>query len=113
MRYNVDTLTLEDLQRLIALGDDSHANQIRINYAREIYLSPLVGAQPLYGYSALERASTVICGHLVTSLQPFLLSLYRITKEGCRHMPAAFGLVTPLGESGYFGPGGQAPGKEG
>ena len=56
MRYNVDTLTLEDLQRLIALGDDSHANQIRINYAREIYLSPLVGAQQLDG----------ICGRFET-----------------------------------------------
>ena len=34
MRYNVDTLTIEQLRDLIASGDDSHSNQIRITKNR-------------------------------------------------------------------------------
>lgn len=43
-KYNVDTLTIEQFRDLIASGDDSHANQIRITKEREIFLSPIVGA---------------------------------------------------------------------
>ena len=49
MRYNVDSLTIDQLKELIRSGDDSHHNQIRINDKREIYLSPVVGAQCLDG----------------------------------------------------------------
>lgn len=47
MRYNVDTLTIEQLRDLIASGDDSHSNQIRITKNREIFLSSVVGADCL------------------------------------------------------------------
>lgn len=46
-RYNVDTLTIEQFRDLIASGDDSRANQIRITKDREIFLSPIVGAVSL------------------------------------------------------------------
>lgn len=40
---NVDTLTIDQLRDLIAAGDDSHHNQLRITSSREIFLSDIVG----------------------------------------------------------------------
>ena len=49
MSYNVYTLTIEQLHDLIASGDDSHDNQIRITTSGEIFLSNFVGADHLDG----------------------------------------------------------------
>lgn len=48
-QYNVDTLTIEELKDLIASGDDSKANQIRIGVDGSIFLSGVVGANNLDG----------------------------------------------------------------
>lgn len=52
MTYNVWTLTLDQLRDLIASGDDSHDNQIRIKIDGEIFLSSDVGADNLTGIQA-------------------------------------------------------------
>ena len=49
MIYNVYTLTIEQLHDLIASGDDSHDNQIRITTNGDIFLSDIVGAEHLDG----------------------------------------------------------------
>ena len=49
MSYNVHTLTIEQLRDLIASGDDSHDNQIRITTSGDIFLSNIVGADDLDG----------------------------------------------------------------
>lgn len=49
MRFNVYTLTIEQLRALIASGDDSHRNQIRITTSGDIFLSSIVGADHLDG----------------------------------------------------------------
>ncbi len=49
MTYNVWTLTLDQLRDLIASGDDSHPNQIRIKDNGDIFLSFLVGADHIEG----------------------------------------------------------------
>lgn len=43
MHFNVYTLTIEQLRPLIASGDDSHQNQVRITASGEIFLSSIVG----------------------------------------------------------------------
>ena len=43
LHLNVDTLTIDQLRDLIAAGDDSHHNQLRITSSREIFLSDIVG----------------------------------------------------------------------
>lgn len=49
MKCYIETLTIEQLRDLIASGDDSHANQIRIKKDGEIFISSLTGAQQLDG----------------------------------------------------------------
>lgn len=49
MYYNVWTLTIEQLRDLIASGDDSHHNQIRIKENGDIFLSAIIGAECLDG----------------------------------------------------------------
>lgn len=48
-QYNVYTLTTEQLIDLIASGDDSKRNQIRIKEDGTIFLSDVVGANNLDG----------------------------------------------------------------
>jgi hypothetical protein len=38
-RYDVYNFTIHDLKEMIAMGDDSHDNQIRVTKSGEIYLS--------------------------------------------------------------------------
>lgn len=48
MRYNIETITLDQFRQLIATGDDSHANQIRVTKEGEVYLSQdIVGARQI------------------------------------------------------------------
>ena len=47
IQYNVETLTIEELAVLIASGNDSKRNQIRIKEDGTIFLSTIVGAQDL------------------------------------------------------------------
>ncbi len=69
-QYNIHTLTVEQLRTLIASGDDSKANQIRIKKDGTIFLSTVVGMdclcdiagrfetfQPNNGYVGAERAN--------------------------------------------------------
>lgn len=42
-QYNIHTLTIEELKDLIASGDDSKANQLRIKTDGTVFLSTIVG----------------------------------------------------------------------
>ena len=45
-RYNINTFTIEEFRELIANGDDSHHNQIRVTKSGEVFLSQdVTGAQ--------------------------------------------------------------------
>lgn len=47
-RYDVKTLTVDEFRELIANGDDTHSNQIRLTKDGEVYLSQdVVGAKEL------------------------------------------------------------------
>lgn len=47
-KYNIDTMSFEDLKKLIEDGDDTHDNQIRVSKAGEVFLSQdIVGANDL------------------------------------------------------------------
>lgn len=44
-KYNINTLSIENVRELIKNGDDSHNNQIRVTKTGEIFLSQdIVGA---------------------------------------------------------------------
>ena len=58
---NVDTLTIDQLRDLIAAGDDSHHNQLRITSSREIFLSDIVGLEHLEGI--IGRFETFVAGN--------------------------------------------------
>ena len=46
LKFNINTMTIDELKQLIASGDDSHNNQIRCSKQGEVYLSQdIVGAQ--------------------------------------------------------------------
>ena len=47
MKFNINTLTIDELKGVIAAGNDSHANQLRITKSGEVFLSQDVGAQNL------------------------------------------------------------------
>lgn len=47
-KYDIRSITLEQLRKLIASGDDRHHNQIRVSTAGMVYLSQdIVGADQL------------------------------------------------------------------
>lgn len=76
---NVDTLTIDQLRDLIAAGDDSHHNQLRITSSREIFLSDIVGLEHLEGI--IGRFETFVAGNGYVWLnaaldQQFIESLY-------------------------------------
>lgn len=44
-RYNINTLSVDDVREIIRNGDDNHNNQIRVSKTGEVYLSQdIVGA---------------------------------------------------------------------
>ena len=43
MMYNIETLTEDDVRQLLADGDDSHDNQIRVTITGQVYLSQDIG----------------------------------------------------------------------
>lgn len=46
--YDINTLTIDDVRDMIAAGDDTHDNQIRVTQAGEVYLSQdIVGADSI------------------------------------------------------------------
>lgn len=48
MSYNINTLTISEMKDLIASGDDTFNNQLRVTKAGEIYLSQgTVGAEDI------------------------------------------------------------------
>ncbi|MEY8301292.1 hypothetical protein [Thomasclavelia ramosa] len=48
--YNINEMSLNDFKNLIASGDDSHNNQIRVTTMGEVFLSQdIVGAEDLEG----------------------------------------------------------------
>ena len=76
---NVDTLTIDQLRDLIAAGDDSHHNKLRITSSREIFLSDIVGLEHLEGI--IGRFETFVAGNGYVGLnaaldQQFIESLY-------------------------------------
>ena len=76
---NVDTLTIDQLRDLIAAGDDSHHNQLRITSSREIFLSDIVGLEHLEGI--IGRFETFVAGNGYVGLnaaldQQFIESLF-------------------------------------
>lgn len=47
--YDINTLTIDEMKELIANGDDSHDNQIRVTKSGQIYLSQdVVGAEQVH-----------------------------------------------------------------
>lgn len=46
--YDIRTITLEQFRQLIANGDDTHDNQIRVTKNGMVYLSCIVGATQLH-----------------------------------------------------------------
>ena len=47
-RYKVDTLTMDQIRELIANGDDTHNNQIRVDKSGYVYLSQdIVGSEAI------------------------------------------------------------------
>lgn len=76
---NVDTLTIDQLRDLIAAGDDSHHNQLRITSSREFFLSDIVGLEHLE--EIIGRFETFVAGNGYVGLnaaldQQFIESLY-------------------------------------
>lgn len=49
MRYNMETLTRDELVELIKNGDDNYDNQIRVTEDGYVYLSRSVGADDIEG----------------------------------------------------------------
>ena len=49
MQYNMDFLTLADVQQLIADGDDSYPCQIRVTNGGQVFLSTDVATEKLVG----------------------------------------------------------------
>ena len=79
LHLNVDTLTIDQLRDLIAAGDDSHHNQLRITSSREIFLSDIVGLENLEGI--IGRFETFVAGNGYVGLnaasdRQFIESLY-------------------------------------
>lgn len=67
------------MRDLIAAGDDSHHNQLRITSSREIFLSDIVGLEHLEGI--IGRFETFVAGNGYVGLnaafdQQFIESLY-------------------------------------
>lgn len=48
LRYQIESLTLEELKELIANADDQYNNQLRVNNNGEVYISRTVGAENIY-----------------------------------------------------------------
>lgn len=48
-KYNIKSLTIEELKDLIACADDSVDNQIRVTEEGEIYISTTVGDKDIEG----------------------------------------------------------------
>ncbi|WOO35041.1 hypothetical protein R2R35_14670 [Anaerocolumna sp. AGMB13020] len=47
-KYDVETFTIDEFRELIANGDDTHHNQIRVTKSGEVFLSQdIVGAKDL------------------------------------------------------------------
>ena len=78
-QYNVHTLTMEQLIDLIASGDDSKRNQIRIAEDGTIFLSNIVGIKSLEGIAArfetFEPHNDYV-GRRAASNQEYIRSLF-------------------------------------
>ena len=49
LQYDISTMTLNDLKKLIASGDDTHDNQLRVTKNGKVFLSQVVAAESLTG----------------------------------------------------------------
>lgn len=61
VEYNIKTLTLEQFREMIANGDDSHSNQIRVWPNGDVYLSKKTGAEDIEGLQF--RWETFVAGN--------------------------------------------------
>lgn len=78
-QYNVHTLTLEQLTDLVASGDDTKRNQIRIKEDGTIFLSTVVGNNGLDGIAGRFEtfdANNGYVGQTAAANQEYIKRLY-------------------------------------
>lgn len=88
IQYNVETLTIEELAVLIASGNDSKRNQIRIKEDGTIFLSTIVGAQDLEGikgrFETFESNNGYV-GEKAASNQAYIKQLFLTIQNWLAH----------------------------
>ena len=87
-QYNVYELTMEQLIELIALGDDSIRNQIRIKEDGTIFLSSIVGNNCLTGIAGRFEtfdANNGYVGRKAATNEQHIQSIYLAIKRWIDH----------------------------
>lgn len=80
-KYSVDRLTVDDIQEMIANGDDNHNNQIRVTKDGYVFLpQDIVGAQALdniqYRFESFDAGNDYV-GYKASKDSSWINKLYR------------------------------------
>ncbi len=85
LMYNIETITLDDLKTLIASGDDSHDNQLRVTNSGEVFLSQdVVGAENLenikFRFETFDAGNECV-GEIAANDDTLMKALYNAMKD--------------------------------
>ena len=84
LMYNIETITLDDLKTLIASGDDSHDNQLRVTNSGEVFLSQDVGAENLenikFRFETFDAGNECV-GEIAANDDTLMKALYNAMKD--------------------------------
>ncbi len=84
-KYNIVTITIDDFKELIANGDDTHDNQIRIRKNGEVFLSQdTVGADDLddiaFRFETFDALNDYV-GKAASQDEKFVTGMFNAMKE--------------------------------
>lgn len=81
IQYDISTMTLNDLKKLIASGDDTHDNQLRVTKNGKVFLSQTVAAESLtriaFRFETFDAGNNYV-GKSAANDDNFIQSLYKV-----------------------------------